>query len=258
MASQLKTFNVNQFIKWSVDGGQYFGKILNVNADAKQYRAGLPAGQEVEVAFDVVESVEESDFNQFVLSTVDNLLKSISVKMYTQAEFDAQKSMSDKAISQNAEELTALKETNKSLQAELAILRKNQVSLDRYESLAEIKAVAYVLETEDKNVALEALSKMSDTEFNIRLEMAAKAMKLTEQTVTNLPKATDQSASTLPKSTDATMAEATDIAEKTLETAEEEKAAEITAAAAASTSADTSRVPGLKSAVANLFSKDSK
>lgn len=260
MASKVKTFNENAFIKWSVDTANYLGKVTKIGIEEKSYIVQLPSGQEALVAFDAAKESSEAEFTDFVKSTISTLLASVQFKMYTQEEFDAVKTSYDKIVADMTESKKTLDESLAKATAELtklteelSVMQKSKIAVDRYEDLVALKAVNHVLDTEDRDQALTKLSAMSDSEFTIRKDMAAKWMRLTEQNQTNLAKTTQQTVTTETKSTDVTSA-----IETIIDEGKEEVVDEAVVAAAATAAAGDKTASPLKNVMSKYFTKSSE
>lgn len=183
----VKQFNEKAFVKWTVDSATYFGQVAKVTAEA--YEVELPTKQVASVKLAEATESSEAEFKTFAVSTAESLFAVAGENRLTvaqkdeavatavtavQSAFDSFKTEAEKTKAALEGSLTKAQSDLVAATNELASLKKVQAGMARFDELASLKALAFVSDETDKDKLTAVLANMTDSEYAVRREMAAK------------------------------------------------------------------------------------
>jgi DNA repair exonuclease SbcCD ATPase subunit len=262
-------FKVNDYVKWQIQGGFAFGKIVALKDDVASVE--LPLGSIANQKVDVLIAVDENAYQQ----ALSEMIATLSTKTKQPAKANEESEMVDATknaeltkaqdelvkVQKEVETLKAQlteKETScaecdknmkemegkcKAAEAELAKAKEQLATIERERKaearLAEIKGLDAVTAIDaDEAKAKEKLGAMADEVYATTLALAKQFKALAGQT--SFPKATDQTVTSAPKATDQTVTTHTKVTEaaEAVDQANTEKDTDLAAAAATAPAAN--------------------
>ena len=206
---------LNGYVKWPIEGGWAFGKVLNI--DENKTKVTLPSGQVAEVETASLQSINKEDYSQAVIELANELMKQSGVDIMTIQEAEARIAELEKELSEaktkvedmgkQADEVKTLRATDKEdmekkieeaeaerdeatakyneASAELEAIKKERIGEARFSEIGEEAAFA-ALKIEDVAEAKAKLSEMTEAAFDVVKNLAEAFPKLTDQTQTAL------------------------------------------------------------------------
>jgi len=201
-----------RFITWQVDGHNVCAKVISVKDNV--ITAMLPSRQTVDIDESLVSDVDADTYNNSIKELIDYIT--------SEHNYFGEKIMSDvsalesriaelnDSLSKSQADLVSANESNATLTAQMSELQEKLATIERANKaqsrVAELReindqiSVNDILNSESDDKSLEMLGNMDDAVYSA---IVSTARKLTEMTITNLPKSTDQSVTNLTQSTDA-------------------------------------------------------
>lgn len=230
---------IDSLVKWQVGEGFGYAKVTELSDDLVKVQ--LPSGQLLELEQASLEVISDEEYSEAVIKLVNKLIKHIGEGYMTLeeaqakiAELESALSEKDAAVAKELEakealvaekaelskELETVKANFDKVESQLREIEKEQVIASRVSELGEA-FIKDAFKVSSVSEASEQLFSMPTDTYNLFKNMSEAFNKLTEQTLTNLPKSTEQNETTLPQSTEQTLAseeEAEAVANATLET----------------------------------------